>query len=408
MIRATMPVPSRSCLAAFAAAVLCGSLATSQEAIVIDKTAGKGYNPTLAVTSMQGTTAFQQQFQRALRWCDWFKIVNDGNTAAYRLAVKQTPGTPETVDVRATQGDKTVAHFRQSTRSTEPGRLARLAVDRLIELLFDNPGPCASRLAFTMGRGGVKEVVTCNFDGTGSKQLTRNSSISTEASWGARAETLVYTLYQQNATSVVLVDVPRQRQRRLSTFPGLNAGADLSPDGRWAAVCLSRDRRVELYVVGVNSKQLRRLTSDSATESSPCWSPDGTHICYVSDRLRSPQLFVIPASGGTPSRLLRRGGEAVSPDWSPVSNKICFATRRGRSYVLGVVDMSDASREVKVITNAAGDWESPAWAPDGRHVVCSHRTEGGRRLCIVDSWHGRILPVTAVGDMSLPTWSERF
>ena len=62
----------------------------------------------------------------------------------------------------------------------------------------------------------------------------------------------------------------------------------------------------------------------------------------------------------------------------------------------------------KVVTNAAGNWESPAWAPDGRHVVCARRLQKGRELYMVDTWHGRLIPITRGGDHSLPSWSEAY
>jgi Tol biopolymer transport system component len=67
--------------------------------------------------------------------------------------------------------------------------------------------------------------------------------------------------------------------------------------------------------------------------------------------------------------------------------------------------MADASRERKIITNAAGSWESPSWAPDGRHLVCSRRTQSRRELYMVDTWHGRLTLISQSGDFSLPSWS---
>ena len=217
---------------------------------------------------------------------------------------------------------------------------------------------------------------------------------------------MVYTLYANNATNVILMDLLGKRQRRLSSFRGLNAGADLSPDGRWAALCLSRDRRIDLYLLAVESGRLRRLTTNSAVESSPCWSPDGSRICYVSDQAGRPQLYTMPARGGNATRLLGNSAESVSPDWSAVSNKICYATRAGRNYVLAVMDMAQPGTPPKIITRADGDWESPSWAPDGRHIVCSHRINGKSGLAMVDSWYGRILPVTQPADHTLPSWSD--
>jgi TolB protein len=147
------------------------------------------------------------------------------------------------------------------------------------------------------------------------------------------------------------------------------------------------------------------LTSDLSAESSPCWSPRGDQVCYVSDRAGKPQLFLMPAGGGSSARLLRGAEETVSPDWSPVSNQICFAVRQGNQYAVGVVDMGDPARERRMVTNAAGSWESPSWAPDGRHLVCSRRNGARCELFMVDTWHSRLVQITQGGNHSLPSWS---
>jgi len=375
-------------------------------------------NPTLFVASMDASEALASRFKSVVARCDWFTVVNSAEAATYLVSARQIVGTPPALDVKVSSTTGQLARFVQKAGRQDTDRLAFLAVDGLIRVLFSNPGLCATKIAFAVGvrRGDtvVKEVFTCNFDRTGARQLTHNSSISTEPSWGPKASSLVYTLYEQNTTSVVLVDRLRQTQRRLSTFPGLNAGAAVSPDGQWAALCLSQEKQVDLYLLHVSTRRIRALTRDVAVESSPCWSPNGTQICYVSDRAGRPQLYITTATTkARPRRLLRSTAETVSPDWSPLSNMICFATRMGEQYALGVVDMDNLAAGTQIVTNAAGDWEAPSWAPDGRHVVCSRRLDASRALWMVDTRHGRALPITKSGgvgapDHSLPTWSDRF
>ncbi|MBT3378362.1 MAG: hypothetical protein HN742_34915 [Lentisphaerae bacterium] len=358
------------------------------------------------IASVSAPAAIEKLIRSTIRRCGWFEVVNDRAKAEYVLQCQFMAGPPAALQVRADARSGTAAHFRQTSGSNDTSRLVYLAVDRLIYSVTGNKGLCASKIAFAVGTQRGKEIFTCNFDGTGAERVTHNQTISTEPSWGPRAATLVYTLYDNNATIVALVDMLGKRQRRLSRFPGLNAGGDLSPDGRFAAVSLSRDGRVELYILELGTGRLRRLTSDEAVESSPCWSPNGREICYVSDRQGKPQLYIISTGGGNPRRVLSESVESVSPDWSSVANKICFSFRAGGEYSLAIVDAKGG--EKVSLTNAAGDWESPSWAPDGRHIICSRRLQGKRGLYMVDSWHKRLQPVTSPGDHSLPSWSELF
>jgi len=384
-----------------------GCLSYAQAQVTVAKQASEA-NPTLCVASFEGSQEMQRRFMQVLQRCDWFAVVNSQGEAEYVVRCRETSGAQPALEVEITPRAGNAVAFRQPLSADGRDRCVFQAVDSLVYAVFRTPGPCTSKIAFAVGGDGCKEIFTCNFDGTDARQLTHNQSISTEPSWGAGGASMVYTLYESNATSVVVIDVRQQRQRRLSWFPGLNAGADLSPDGRRATLCLSRDQRVELYVMDVASGRLTRLTDDVAVESSPCWSPDGSQICYVSDKSGRPQLYVIPAKGGRAVRLLSDRAESVSPDWSSASNRICFSTRMGAAYALAVIDMGGARREKTVVTRAAGDWEAPSWSPDGRHVVCSRRLDDRRGLCMVDTWYGRILPITKSADHSLPSWSDRF
>lgn len=366
-------------------------------------------NPPLFVRNVQAPAGVRDALVRTLQRCDWFRVVKQPTAGAYILDATAVSTSPPKLQIRVSSASgTTVANFEQGTASSEPNWVVYKSVDALIRRLFRNPGLCASKIAFVSGRGRHKEVLTCNFDGTGSEQVTHNGSISTEPSWGPGAATLVYTLYGTSYTDVILTDLVRKRQKRLSQFPGLNAGADLSHDGRWAALCLSRDGRVELYLMRTADGGLRRLTNDVAVESSPCWSPDARTLCYVSDKARKPQLYLASVAGGSPVPLLAERVEAVSPDWSPVSNLICFSVRQGRQYAVAVVDAKDPARRKTVLTAAEGDWESPSWAPDGRHIVCTRSSGGRRELYMVDSRHRKMIRITKPGHFTLPNWSDLF
>ncbi|OGV67771.1 MAG: hypothetical protein A3K19_15725 [Lentisphaerae bacterium RIFOXYB12_FULL_65_16] len=384
------------------------ALTAQLHAQVTVKKSAAAENPGVYVASFNGPEDLRRWFVSSLQRCDWFTVAPGRESAEYVIDCASPGGTPPALDVQVSSQTAQIARFRVTAPNMPVEWVAYRAVDKVIESVFRKPGLCASRIAFAVGSGGRKEVFTCNFDGTSPRQVTRQGTIATEPSWGPGATAMVYTLYENNATTVVLADMTNQRQRRMSVFPGLNSGAALSPDGRWAAVCLSPDSRVDLFLLEVASGRLHRLTNDAAAESSPCWSPDGTRICFVSGRAGRPQLFITPARGGTPTRIQTGASETVSPDWSRTSNTLCFSMRMGKQYALGVLDLNSRSPQTKIVTNAAGDWESPSWAPDGRHVVCSQTTGHRRGLFMVDTWYGRINAITQPQDHSLPSWSDLF
>ncbi len=371
----------------------------------VSKRAGET-NPTLCLTSFQGPEEVRQKLLRTLKQCDWFTLTNDPQAVYTVSASYAGGGLAMRVDGGATFS------FTQPAADSAEWTVFR-AVDTLIAQAFNKRAPfglCATTLAFAVGSGGrgVKELFTCNFDGTNVQQLTHNNSISTEPSWGPTVSSLVYTLYNHNCTDVALVDPLRKRQRALSQSPGLNSGAAMAASGDWVALTLSRDRQVELYIMHVATRKLIRLTRDAAVESSPCWSPGGGEICYVSDRGGKPRLYLIPASGGEARPLPRgAGAESVSPDWSKLANKICFATGGGGNYQLALLDMATPGAAATLIkTSRGGSFESPSWLPDGRHVVCTNRIgRNSRELCMVDTETGKVTQILSAHDTSLPAAS---
>ena len=254
--------------------------------------------------------------------------------------------------------------------------------------------------------GKVKEVYTCRYDGSGIKKFTNNKSLSLEPNWSKDNNFLVYTYFHNNYADAVGLKLANKKTYKLANFPGLNSGGSISPNGRYLAVVLSRDGQVELYIKKVQGRGIKRLTYDKAVEGSPCWSPNGLKICFVSDKyLGRPKLYIVDINSGKTFQIHSVGSENVTPDWSPVSDKIVYSARFGKQFMLAVYDVK-TNRSSTININAAGNWMSPSWAPDGRHVVCSRVLDYHSQLYIVDTWTGkaRKLLSSKMG-LSSPNWS---
>ena len=93
----------------------------------------------------------------------------------------------------------------------------------------------------------------------------------------------------------------------------------------------------------------------------------------------------------------------MTPDWSG-DNKIVYCTRVGGDYTMAVLDL--ATGKNYRATDVKGTWESPAWGPDNRQVVCK-RSDGARAsLFIVDTWTGGVRQLLATKNhLSMPAWS---
>lgn len=361
-------------------------------------------NPTLGITSFSGDASARGILETMLVRCDWFQVVKDSSAdrAQARLDVTAS-GNAYLVQARISGAQERIVRVNASGSDWHDA--AAKAVDSLLAELFGVPALCTRPIAYVMtDAGGKKEVFTIRIDGSGQKRLTHNNALSTEPAWG-HSGALVYTLNQNNALRIVLVDLKNNRQRTISSSRGLNASAALSRDGRYVALPLSLGKQVDLYLLDLKEGRRTRLTQDRDVESSPAFSPDGAQICFVSDRTGRPQLYLISTSGGDARRLTKGASECVSPDWSPKSNKLCYSTRVNGQYVVAVMDPSNPQGGHEIVTDAAGNWEAPSWAPDGRHIVCTRSTGGKQDLYMVDTLFHTFQPLTKGARLSLPAWA---
>lgn len=285
--------------------------------------------------------------------------------------------------------------------------LAHRVADDIVKALTGHEGFATSRLALVGNRTGKKELYICDSDGGNMMQLTQDRSISLYPRWGPDSQKITYTSYLKGYPDAYMIHLATGRRDRLASFPGLNAGAVIAPNGGSAALVLSRDGNPELYVMtppaaGASFTRITRTTQ--AAESSPAWSPDGGEICYVSDISGKPQLYIVGRGGGQARRVTSRGTENVSPSWG-ANGLIAYASRLGAQFQLCVLD--PRSGQVTPYALDGADYEDPSWARDGRHIACT-RTAGHRSsICLVDIMGGeKITLISDQGDWFSPAWSK--
>ncbi|MBN1863893.1 MAG: PD40 domain-containing protein [Victivallales bacterium] len=385
----------------FSAALVTLSLSCNVFAQNISvRKAAQAQNPTLFFAGVAGSAEMSRQVEKDLTNCGWFDLVRD-SAADYAVRGQLSA---QVLEIELLRGGAAVQKLRVNVAPSAMEAASRQAVDAMLKRLFDVEKLCTSVIAFcARTRPGAKEIFIADYDGSNVRQATRNATLSVEPDWGPGQKRLVYTVYGKASTNVVEYDVSSSRSRRLLSFPGLNAGAAVSPDGRFLAAILSKDGSVDLYLKSLEGAWMRRLTDDIASESSPCWSPTGGRICYVSDISGRPQLYVVNAAGGRPTRLGTMGTEAVSPDWS-ADNKIIYSAKMGASYALALLDL-EGKIPPRAVIQAAGDWESPSWAPDNRHVVATRTFDGRSDIYVIDTWTGKARRILAGKiPFSMPAW----
>ncbi len=360
-----------------------------------------------------GAEAFRKTLQNDLIRCGWYRLAANGQVKVSG-AVLGAAGVQERLAV-AWPG-KRFAWERSAGDVQQARRHAHELADAIVEATTGEKGIAQSRFAVVVKTGtsrsgqAIEDLYVCDYDGYNLIRLTSDGVPIVGPRFSPDGRKVYFTSYRKGFPAVFVADVATRSVQQLASFRGLSTGAVPSPaDPNKLAIILSHQGNPELYVMDARTKHLTRLTRTKlAAEASPCWSPDGRRICYVSDAAGSPQLYVVDVASGQSRRLTLGRGESVQPDWG--KHGIVFATKRGSPYRLAVIDPDKGESSLRYLTPVNEIYESPSWAPDGRHVVAS-RTQGRTRtLWVLDAaekGEAPYQPFSGSGPQWLnPAWSK--
>ena len=217
------------------------------------------------------------------------------------------------------------------------------------------------------------------------------------------------------------VPAPVQLGRRtpVTTDPGLELDAALSPDGKLVAYSAAQGALTVRQVEGGAPVQV--LRSDDIRGRWPAWLPDGQRLVFISPRgieivsalggaprllvagsqldrgvtvapdgqtfayVSHDSLFAAPLNGGPP-RLVAHGYEVHSPAWSPDGQWIAFV--QGDQQYISLTDLGNLA-ETSIwlapsrggaahrVTDARAMHASPAWI-SAQSLLFVSDAEGGR------------------------------
>lgn len=280
-------------------------------------------------------------------------------------------------------------------------------------------GVARTKLAFTSDRnssrvsgrpsqsaGVSKEIYLADYDGANQLRLTTNGNINISPSWSPTGGLLAYTSYVSGFPDIYVANLAQPGRALQRPAQGTTSVHNQlwawSPDGRMAAVMSNRSGtgRQDIWIMNADGTGMRNLTNTpNADEVSPTWSPNGQVIAFVSDRAGIPQLYTQNIASPTAQRLT---AERIDrPTWSTL-NFIAFTVGGPPFHDIGVWDFANPG--VKVLTEGIGTNESPAIAPNGRHIAFFTTRWGRQEIATMDRTGQHIRRVTQVGNNTYPNW----
>lgn len=135
-----------------------------------------------------------------------------------------------------------------------------------------------------------------------------------------------------------------QDLQRLTTSPGYDAEATISPDGKTIVWTSVKDGDLDLYTMNLDGSNVRRLTDDVGYEGGAFFSPDSKRIVYraahptdpsemakyrelLAQRLIEPgqlELFVMNADGSGKKQVTTTGASNFPPIFILTANASSF------------------------------------------------------------------------------------
>jgi TolB protein len=188
-------------------------------------------------------------------------------------------------------------------------------------------------------------------------------------------------------------------EKRLTTSPGYDAEATLSPDGATIVFTSVRDGDLEIYTMATDGTDVKRLTHEPGYDGGPFFSPDGKRIVYRRDSY--PDEAALAGYRELLSRglyrpavlelwVMRLGAASFAPFFHPDGKRIIFSSNhprpRGRAFDLYLI--GDDGNGLERVTSEPSFDGFPMFSPDGKKLVFASnrggKSAGETNLFLVD------------------------
>jgi TolB protein len=260
------------------------------------------------------------------------------------------------------------------------------------------------RVTGTVENRGAKEIYISDYDGENQRRMTVNRDLNSTSVWSPDARAIAYVSWRRGPPNIFLSNIySGLPPADLTKSVGNNWTPIFSPDGTRIAFSSNRDGNPEIYVMNRDGSNVRRLTNHPANDITPTWSPTGTQIAFTSNRGGDAEIYIMGADGIGIQKLT--SGYSDRPTWSPAPyNEIAYASRTGPGNDIKIIDL--ATRKVSQLTFGEGTNESPAFAPNGRHLAFNSTRSGKEQIFTISRTGSDLRQITRTGNNKQPHWSN--
>ena len=208
----------------------------------------------------------------------------------------------------------------------------------------------------------------------------------------------VWPIY--DSYDIFVADLEGNITKQLTTEPGYDAEATVSPKGDKIVFTSMRTGDLELFTMNIDGTDVKQITYELGYDGGAFFSPDGTKLIFRSSRPKTEaeikeykdllkeglvqptemELYICNADGSDLRQLTDLGNANWSPFFHPSGKKILFSSNfeaeKGFPFNLYMIDID--GKNLKRITHGETFDAFPVFSNDGKKLIfSSNRNNGG-------------------------------
>ena len=208
----------------------------------------------------------------------------------------------------------------------------------------------------------------------------------------------VWPIY--DSYDIFVADLEGNITKQLTTEPGYDAEATVSPKGDKIVFTSMRTGDLELFTMNIDGTDVKQITDQLGYDGGAFFSPDGTKLIFRSSRPKTEaeikeyqdllkeglvqptemELYICNADGSELRQLTDLGNANWSPFFHPSGKKILFSSNfeaeRGFPFNLYMIDLD--GKNLERVTHGETFDAFPVFSNDGKKLIfSSNRNNGG-------------------------------
>jgi Tol biopolymer transport system component len=201
---------------------------------------------------------------------------------------------------------------------------------------------------------------------------------------------------------IFVADLNGKIIKQLTTTPGYDAEATISPKKDKIVFTSTRNGDLDLYVMDIDGKNVKQITNELGYDGGAFFSPNGKKIVFRASRFTTEEakkeyldylkqglvaptameIFVCNADGSGLKQITHLGKANWAPFYHPAGKKIIFSSNHKgtRGFEFNLFSINEDGTGLEQITYDKVFDSFPMFSPDGKRIIfSSNRNNGGTR-----------------------------